>query len=46
MQSFFFNGPFAGLPDLSWYNIPKREKINQITVKYSKMPQNIPNGRK
>jgi hypothetical protein len=22
-----------GLPDFSWYNIPKREKINQITIK-------------
>jgi hypothetical protein len=28
----------AGLPDFSWYNIPKRGKI--------KWPQNIPNGQK
>jgi hypothetical protein len=34
-----------GLPDLSWYNIPKRGK-NKITVKYTKWPQNIPNGHK
>jgi hypothetical protein len=25
-----------GLPDFSWYNIPKREK-------YTKLPQNVPN---
>jgi hypothetical protein len=29
----------AGLPDFSWYNIPKREK-------YTKLSQNIPNDRK
>jgi hypothetical protein len=29
----------AGLPDFSWYNIPKREK-------YTKWLQNIPNGYK
>jgi hypothetical protein len=23
----------AGLPDLSWHNIPKREKIFQIAIK-------------
>jgi hypothetical protein len=28
-----------GLPDLSWYNIPKREK-------YTQLPQSIPNARK
>jgi hypothetical protein len=32
----------AGLPDMSVDNIPKREKIYQIT----KWPQNIPNGRR
>jgi hypothetical protein len=26
----------AGMPDFSWYNIPKREK-------YTKLPQKIPN---
>jgi hypothetical protein len=31
------------LPDFSWYNKPKREKIYQITMKW---PQNIPNSRK
>jgi hypothetical protein len=36
----------AGLPDFSWYNIPKRGKIYQITIKYTKWPQNIPNCRK
>jgi hypothetical protein len=25
----------AGLPDFSWYNIPKRGKIHQITIKYT-----------
>jgi hypothetical protein len=29
-----------------FYNIPKREKINEITIKYTKWPQNAPNGRK
>jgi hypothetical protein len=29
----------TGLPDFSWHNIPKREK-------YTKCPQNIPNGHK
>jgi hypothetical protein len=28
----------AGLPDFSWYNVPKREKYTK------KLPQNIPNG--
>jgi hypothetical protein len=28
-----------GLPDLSWYNKPKRGKIYQITLKYTKLPQ-------
>jgi hypothetical protein len=27
----------AGLPDFSWYKMPKREK-------YTKLPQTIPNG--
>jgi hypothetical protein len=33
-----------GLPDFSWYNIPKRGKIYQITIKYTKWPYNRPNG--
>jgi hypothetical protein len=28
----------AGLPDFSWYKIPKREKIYQITTNYTKCP--------
>jgi hypothetical protein len=32
-------GTGPGLPDFSWYNIPKREK-------YTKGPKNIPNGHK
>jgi hypothetical protein len=28
----------AGLPDFSWYKIPKREKIYQITTNYTKFP--------
>jgi hypothetical protein len=35
-----------GLPDFSWYNKPKREKIYLVTMKYTKWPQNIPNGTK
>jgi hypothetical protein len=30
---------WAGLPDFSWSKIPKRGK-------YTKLPQNIPNGHK
>jgi hypothetical protein len=29
----------SGLPDFSWYNIPKWEK-------YTQKPQNVPNGHK
>jgi hypothetical protein len=32
----------AGLPDLSWFKIPKREKYTE----YTEWPQNVPNGRK
>jgi hypothetical protein len=34
----------AGLPDFSWYNI--REKIYQITIKFTKWPQCLPNRSK
>jgi hypothetical protein len=27
-----------GLPDLSWYKIPKRGEIHQMTTKYTKWP--------
>jgi hypothetical protein len=43
---------FAGLPDFSWYNIPKREKIPnshkiyQSATKYTKVQQNIPKCNK
>jgi hypothetical protein len=33
----------TGLPDFSGYNIPTREKIYQITIKYTKWPQNTSN---
>jgi hypothetical protein len=36
----------AGLPDITWYNITKTGKIYQLTIKYTKWPQNIPTGRK
>jgi hypothetical protein len=36
----------AGLPDFSWFKIPKLGKIYQITTKYTKSPQNIPNYHK
>jgi hypothetical protein len=29
----------SGLPDFSWYSIPKREKIYRITTKYTKCPK-------
>jgi hypothetical protein len=35
-----------GLPDFCWSKVPKRGKIYQITTKYTKLPQNIPNGHK
>jgi hypothetical protein len=35
--------PGTGLPDFSGYNIPKRGEICQMTTKYTKWPQNIPN---
>jgi hypothetical protein len=28
----------TGLPDFSWFKIPKRGKIIQITTKYTKWP--------
>jgi hypothetical protein len=28
----------SGLPDFYWYNIPKREQIYQIIIKYTKWP--------
>jgi hypothetical protein len=35
------------LPDLPWYNIPKREKIyTKGPQKCTKWPQNRPNGHK
>jgi hypothetical protein len=36
----------TGLPYFSLYNIPEREKIYQITIKYTKLTQNRPNGPK
>jgi hypothetical protein len=45
-ESYFYVSPGAGLPDFSWYNIPKRGKTYQITIKYSKWPQNILTGSK
>jgi hypothetical protein len=36
----------SGLPDSSWYTIPKQNKIYLITIKDTKSPQKIPNGRK
>jgi hypothetical protein len=34
----------SGLPDFYWYNIPKWGILYQITIIYTKWPQNIPNG--
>jgi hypothetical protein len=36
----------TGLPDFSWYKIPKREKIWQIATNYTKCPLNITKDRK
>jgi hypothetical protein len=33
------------LPDFSWCNLPKLEKIYPITITYTKWPQKIPSGR-
>jgi hypothetical protein len=40
------SGLEPGLPDFSWYNIPKGGKIYQMTTKYTKWPLHISNGRK
>jgi hypothetical protein len=31
-----------GLPEFTWYNIPKRETICQITIKCTQWQQNLP----
>jgi hypothetical protein len=33
----------AGLPDYSWFNIPKGENIFHMTTKYTKWPYNTSN---
>jgi hypothetical protein len=35
-----------GLPDFSGDNLPKREQIYQMTIKYTESPQKIPNCHK
>jgi hypothetical protein len=35
-----------GLPDFSWFNVPKLEKMDKITVQYIKFPQIVPTSRK
>jgi hypothetical protein len=37
-QKPFSKLPSAGLPDFSWYKIPKREKIYQFTMNYTEGP--------
>jgi hypothetical protein len=32
----------SGLPDFSWHNVPKWEKIYRNTTKYTKWSKNIP----
>jgi hypothetical protein len=39
-------GSLTGLPDFSWYKIPKRKIIYQITTNYTKCPYNITKDRK
>jgi hypothetical protein len=36
----------SGLPDFSWYSIPKWGEIYHMARKYTKGPENIPNGSK
>jgi hypothetical protein len=36
----------SGLPDFSWYMIPKQEKMYQMNTKYTKWSQNIPKVEK
>jgi hypothetical protein len=36
----------SGLPDFSWYIIPKQEKMYQMNAKCTKWSQNIPKVRK
>jgi hypothetical protein len=36
----------AGLPDFSWYTVPKPEKMYQMNTKCTKWSLNIPNIRK
>jgi hypothetical protein len=36
----------AGWPDFSWNSLPKREKMDQINIKYTKWTQKIPNAHK
>jgi hypothetical protein len=35
-SGFIKSTPEAGLPDVSWYKIPKRNKYTKITTKYTK----------
>jgi hypothetical protein len=35
---YFFLLSISGLPDFSWYSIPKREKYTIMTTKYTKWP--------
>jgi hypothetical protein len=44
LNSFFKNRAQAGLPDFSRYNISKWEIYNKMAPKFTKWPQNIPNG--
>jgi hypothetical protein len=36
----------TGLPDFSWYRIPKRKNIPKDQPKFPKKPNDIPNGHK
>jgi hypothetical protein len=44
---------YAGLPDFSWYmiprpekNVPNEHKMYQMVIQYTKCQPNIPNGYK
>jgi hypothetical protein len=42
--SFLRSESWSGLPDISWYNVPKRAKNVPNEYKITKCSLNIPNG--
>jgi hypothetical protein len=46
LQDDFAKNSAAGLPDFSWYNKPKHEKIYQMTTNDTKLLQTLPKAVK